>query len=86
MRIKIIAVNGRQFSTTELHHAVADSAKSTAPLLLLIKDGEYYKTLSLDYHDGEKYPHVVRNDTNGPAILDEIAKPMVVKPKPVTAE
>ena len=80
---RIIAVNGRQFSTTELHHAVADSAKSTAPLLLLIKDGEYYKTLSLDYHDGEKYPHLVR-DKSKPDLISEIIRPHagVAKPSP----
>jgi predicted metalloprotease with PDZ domain len=71
---RIIAVNGRQFSTMELHHAVADSAKSTAPILLLIKDGEYYKTLSLDYHEGEKYPHLVR-DKSKPDLIGEIIRP-----------
>jgi predicted metalloprotease with PDZ domain len=71
---RIIAVNGRQFSTTELHHAVADSAKSTSPIQLLIRDGEYYKTLSLDYHEGEKYPHLVR-DKSKPDLIGEIIRP-----------
>jgi predicted metalloprotease with PDZ domain len=71
---RIIAVNGRQFSPTELHHAVADSAKGTAPIQLLIKDGEYYKTLSLDYHEGEKYPHLVR-DKSKPDLIGEIIRP-----------
>jgi predicted metalloprotease with PDZ domain len=80
---RIIAVNGRQFSTMELHHAVADSARSTAPILLLIKDGEYYKTLSLDYHDGEKYPHLVR-DKSKPDLIGEIIRPHAgtVRPSP----
>ena len=71
---RIIAVNGRQFSTTELHHVVADSPKSTGPIQLLIKDGEYYKTLSLDYHDGEKYPRLVR-DKSKPDLISEIIRP-----------
>ena len=80
---RIIAVNGRQFSTTELHHAVADSLKSTGPIQLLIRDGEYYKTLSLDYHDGEKYPHLVR-DKSKPDLIGEIIRPHAgsVRPSP----
>jgi predicted metalloprotease with PDZ domain len=71
---RIIAVNGRQFSNSGLHHAVEDAAKSTALITLLIRDGEYYKTLSLDYHDGEKYPHLVR-DKSKPDLISEIIRP-----------
>jgi predicted metalloprotease with PDZ domain len=75
---KIIAVNGRQFTTAVLRHAVEDSTKSTTPILLLIKDGEYYKTLSLDYHDGEKYPHLVR-DKSKPDLISDIIRPHASK-------
>jgi predicted metalloprotease with PDZ domain len=71
---KIIAVNGRQFSLPVLHHAIEDSAKSTTPVTLLIKDGEYYKTVSLDYHGGEKYPHLVR-DLSKPDLISDIIRP-----------
>jgi predicted metalloprotease with PDZ domain len=71
---RIIAVNGRQFGSAELHHAISDAAKGTAPILLLIKDGDYYKTLSLDYHDGEKYPHLVR-DKSKPDLISDIIRP-----------
>jgi predicted metalloprotease with PDZ domain len=71
---KIVAVNGRQFSLAVLHHAIEDSAKSTTPITLLIKDGEYYKTVSLDYHGGEKYPHLVR-DKSKPDLISDIIRP-----------
>ena len=58
---KIVAVNGRQFTIAVLHHAVEDSVKSTTPIVLIVKDGEYYKSVSLDYHGGEKFPHLVRD-------------------------
>jgi predicted metalloprotease with PDZ domain len=67
---RIIAVNGRQYSTSVLHHAVEDSTKSTGPIQLLIKDGEYYKTFNVDYHGGEKYPHLVRDKTKADLISD----------------
>ena len=51
---RIIAVNGRQFTMTVLRQAVKDATTTTTPITLLIKDGEYYRTYNIDYHDGEK--------------------------------
>jgi predicted metalloprotease with PDZ domain len=78
---KIIAVNGRQFSMTVLHQAIQDSAKTNTPIALLIKDGEYYRTSNVDYHDGEKYPHVVR-DKSRPDLISEIIRPHAAVSKP----
>jgi predicted metalloprotease with PDZ domain len=69
---RIVAVNGRQFSPEVLHHAVQDSVASTTPLTLLIKDGEFYRTYSLDYHGGEKFPLLVRDETKPDLISDII--------------
>jgi predicted metalloprotease with PDZ domain len=71
---RIIAVNGHQFSGSDLRHAIADAAKTTTPITLIVKDGEYYKTLAIDYHEGEKYPHLVR-DSAKPDLLSEIIRP-----------
>ena len=68
---KLIAVNGRQFSATELREAIDRAAKDTKPLELLIKDGEYYRTYRVDYHGGERYPHLVRAD-DMPDLLTQI--------------
>jgi predicted metalloprotease with PDZ domain len=70
---KIVAVNGREFSGAGLRHAIADAVKSTAPITLIVKDGEYYKTLPIDYHEGEKYPHLVR-DAAKPDLLSDIIR------------
>ena len=78
---KIMAVNGRQFSMTVLHQAVQDSVKTTTPIALLIKDGEYYRTSNVDYHEGEKYPHLVR-DKSKPDLISEIIRPHAAVPKP----
>jgi predicted metalloprotease with PDZ domain len=75
---RIIAVNGRQFSTTELREAIGRAVKDTKPLELLIKDGEYYKTLRVDYHGGERYPHLVRVE-GAPDLLAEIIAPKMKK-------
>ncbi|HTX36157.1 MAG TPA: hypothetical protein VME43_14100 [Bryobacteraceae bacterium] len=68
--VKVIAVNQRQFSLTVLREAVA----AAAPVDLLIKTGEYYETHRVDYRDGERYPHLVR-DPSKPDLLSQIIKP-----------
>jgi predicted metalloprotease with PDZ domain len=73
--VTIVAVNNRQFTPTVLREAVAATASNTKPLELLIKTGEYYETHRIDYHGGERYPHLVR-DTAVPDLLSEILKPL----------
>jgi predicted metalloprotease with PDZ domain len=71
--MKLIAVNGRQFSPEVLHDALKAGKTSTQPLELLIENTDYYKTYKLDYRGGEKYPHLVRDESK-PDLLTEILK------------
>ena len=43
-------------------------------LELLVRNGDYFRTFKLDYHDGEQYPHLVRDDTT-PDLLGQIIRP-----------
>lgn len=70
---RIIAVNGRQFTSTILKEAIGRAVTDTKPIELLIRQGEYYKTYSVDYHGGEKYPHLVRID-NTTDLLTQIVE------------
>jgi predicted metalloprotease with PDZ domain len=74
--VAIVAVNNRQFTPTVLREAVEAAASAPKPLELLIKTGEYYETHRIDYHGGERYPHLVR-DPAVPDLLSEILKPLV---------
>ncbi len=71
--MKLVAVNGRQFSGEVLRDALKAGKSSSAPLELLVENTDYYKTYKIDYHGGEKYPHLVRDDSK-PDMLDEILK------------
>jgi predicted metalloprotease with PDZ domain len=71
--MKLIAVNGRQYSAEVLRDALRAGKTATAPLELLIENTDYYKTYKLDYHGGERYPHLVR-DASKPDLLSEIYK------------
>jgi predicted metalloprotease with PDZ domain len=73
--VKLIAVNGRQYTPDVLHEALEAGKKTSEPLDLLVKDGEFYTTHHVDYHDGERYPRLER-DTSKPDLLTEIAKPV----------
>ena len=71
--MKVIAVNGRKFSGEVLRNALKAGKTSSEPLELIVENTEYYKTYKLDYHEGEKYPHLVRDESK-PDVLADIIK------------
>jgi len=71
--MKLVAVNSRRFSPEVLREAIKAAKTSTTPIELLIENTEYYKTYKIDYHGGEKYPHLVRDDAK-PDLLTDILK------------
>ena len=72
--MKLIAVNGRKFSKDVLGDALRAGKNSNTALELLVENTDYYRTYKLDYHGGEKFPHLVRDETK-PDVLTEIIKP-----------
>jgi predicted metalloprotease with PDZ domain len=71
--MKIVAVNGRRFSGDVLHEAIKAAKGGSDPIELLVENTDYYRTVKLDYHEGEKYPHLVRDESK-PDFLSEIIK------------
>ncbi len=58
--MKLIAVNGRQWSPVLVREAIRSAKGGAEPIELLVENAEYYKTCRVDYHDGERYPHLER--------------------------
>jgi predicted metalloprotease with PDZ domain len=56
----LVAVNGREFKPERLKDAVAAAKGEAAPIELLVKTGDEYRTLRVEYHEGLKYPHLER--------------------------
>jgi predicted metalloprotease with PDZ domain len=56
----LVAVNGREFKAERLKDAIAAVKGGTAPIELLVKTGDEYRSLRVDYHEGLKYPHLER--------------------------
>ena len=69
--VKLIAVNGREFTPTVLRESVKASIER--PLELLIKNGEFYETHRLEYSGGERYPHLVRDESAADLLTQVIA-------------
>ena len=72
--MQIVAVNGRRFTVAVFLDALRDTANSSEPFELLVENTDYFKSYKLDYHGGEKYPHLVREESK-PDVLSEILKP-----------
>ncbi len=71
--LKIVAVNGRQFSVDELKRAVHDSKSNSAPIKLSALNANTLETHEIQYHDGNRYPHLERVEGT-PDYLDEALK------------
>jgi predicted metalloprotease with PDZ domain len=71
--MRVVAVNGRRFSPELLRDAIRASKNSSATVDLLIENDDYFKTYKLDYHGGEQYPHLVRDESK-PDLLSDILK------------
>jgi predicted metalloprotease with PDZ domain len=70
--MKIISVNGRAWSADVLHEAITSAKSNTAPMELLVENGSFQETYKLNYHDGERYPHLERESTRPDALGDVI--------------
>jgi predicted metalloprotease with PDZ domain len=68
---QILAVNGVAYSGEVLISAIRTAKDSTAPIELMVKSGDRFRVVQVDYHDGLRYPHLVR-DASTPALLDDI--------------
>jgi predicted metalloprotease with PDZ domain len=56
----ILAVDNQEFSSDVLEYAVKKAQHSSAPISLITSQTGWFQTLSLDYHDGIRYPHLER--------------------------
>ena len=58
--MQLTAVNDQKYSADLLRQAILSAEKGTAPIKLLLKRGDEFVTINLDYHGGLRYPHLER--------------------------
>jgi predicted metalloprotease with PDZ domain len=79
--MKLVAVNGRSWTPDDLHEAIEQAKGGSGPIDLLIENEDFYRTYRVDYHGGDRYPHLQRIEGKSD-LLGEIAK---MKAAPVAA-
>jgi predicted metalloprotease with PDZ domain len=70
---ELVAVNGRKFDGDAIKQAIKDAAGGPAPQLL-IREDDVFKTVTLDWHGGLRYPRLVKVG-KGPGTLDALLAP-----------
>ncbi|GAC1407593.1 MAG: M61 family metallopeptidase [Candidatus Velthaea sp.] len=58
--MRLLAVNGKTYSTNALRDAIKAAKGTRAAIALIAQDAGFVKIASLDYHEGEKFPHLER--------------------------
>lgn len=56
----LIAVNDRAPTAENLRRAVTAAKGGTTPIILMVRNGDRVRTLPMAYHDGLRYPRLVR--------------------------
>ena len=71
--MRLVAVNGRKWSPDILRDAIKRAKNSKDPIEMLAENGDFYQTYRIDYHGGERNPHLepVSGKTD---VLTEITK------------
>ncbi len=69
----LVAVDSRAFTPERLAAAVTASKTSTAPIELLVRDGDRFRTIRIDYHGGARYPRLERIPATPDRLSDILA-------------
>ncbi|HET7347951.1 MAG TPA: peptidase M61, partial [Acidobacteriaceae bacterium] len=73
--MQIVAIDGNVFKPEKLKETILKEEKGTEPITLILKATDTVRTVSLDYHQGLRIPHLERVDGT-PDRLDDILKPV----------
>ena len=73
--MKIVDVNGRAYSLEGLRETLHEGKTTRTPLELTVQNGDFSKTYKIDYHGGERFPHLER-DSSRADLLQQIIKPL----------
>ena len=72
-RMTVLAVNGKKWSPELMHAALKTAQRDSRPIELLVENAEFFKTFMIDYHDGDRNPHLERTPDK-PDMLSQVLK------------
>lgn len=58
----VVAVDGREYAKEAMEDAIRAASETRAPITLLVKEFDRYRTVEVDYHGGLRHPHLERID------------------------
>ena len=67
----LVAVNGQTYTPERLKKAITAAKGTTTPIRLMVKEGEAYRDVVVDYHEGLRYPRLEKI-ASGEAGLDRL--------------
>ena len=70
----IVAVNSRTWTPDRMREAISAATDAKNPIEMIVKNGDYFTTHTIDYTEGEKYPW---NEYLGVQVLVEGRNPAV---------
>jgi len=72
--MRLLAIDGHKWTIGAAHNAIVSAEKSSQQIELIVESGDTVRTLAVSYHDGLRYPHLVRNPKR-PDLLSKIMTP-----------
>jgi predicted metalloprotease with PDZ domain len=76
----VVAIDGRSYSPDTFTNAIKRAQQDHRPISFLVNDSGYFSMVSVDYHGGVRFPHLVRIKGT-PDMLAQIMAPRVPVPK-----
>jgi predicted metalloprotease with PDZ domain len=77
--VKIVSVNGREYSEDQIKQEITAAKDSKNPIELIVKRGDRFMTIKLDYHGGLRYPWLERTG-DAETGLDRMLAPLTGEP------
>jgi hypothetical protein len=72
----IVAVGMESYTPDRLAQAITANKDGKAPVSLLVRTGERFKLVSLDYRGGLRYPSLERIENTPDRLADIFTKPL----------
>src|SRR4029450_9082952 len=72
---QILAVNGIAYDADRLKESITAAKAGKEPITFIVKDGDHYRGVAVDYHDGLRYPRLERIEGK-PDLLSRIYEPL----------
>lgn len=71
---EIVAIDGRAYSDDDIKDAITAAKTNKQPIKLLVKSGERFRDIAIDYQGGLRYPRLEKTGT-GEGALDRLLAP-----------